>query len=293
MDENFILGIRGFLLTRTGKAAKMPEVTHKAEGNLGNEKMNREWFYRFFEQDYFRKTPEQIDTIIDKSVPQAEFLIDVLGLSLSHRILDLCCGYGRHAINLARSGYNVTGFDLCERALRLAGQKSQRENLRTHLVRGDIRALPFRNEFDRIYNLFSFGYLENDGEILKVLEGVASRLKPKGRLLVDAINGPRILRDFIENAREEEAERYVLQDRTYDEKTRRLRSEWTFIYKDTGEISKHTIIERLCSVDDLISMINSVGLRTLSIYGDFDKTEYNEDSRRIIVVAGSKQEEAE
>lgn len=264
----------------------MPAMDHT--GEVGDGKMSKKWFHEFFEQDYFRKTLEQIDTSIDKSVPQVEFLIDVLELSLDHRILDLCCGYGRHAINLARSGYNVTGFDLCERVLKLARQKSQRENLKTHLVRGDIRSLPFRREFDRIYNLFSFGYFEDDYEVLRVLEGAASRLKPKGRLLVDAINGPRILRDFIESAREEEAERYILQERTYDRETRRLRSEWTFIYKDTGEISKHSVIERLCSVNDLVSMIDSVGLETLNIYGDFDKTEYSEDSSRIIVVAESR-----
>ncbi len=249
--------------------------------------MDKEWFYEFFEQDYFRKTPEQIDTIINKSVPQVEFLIDVLELSPDHRILGLCCGYGRHAINLARRGYNVTGFDLCERALKLARQKAQEENLNIHLVRGDIRTLPFKREFDRIYNLFAFGYFENDYEILKVLSGASSSLKPGGRLLVDAINGPRILRDFVESAREEEAERYILQKRAYDKETKRLRSEWTFIYKDTGETNKHTIVERLCSVNELVSMIDSVGLRTLNVYGDFDKSEYNEDSKRIIVVAES------
>jgi len=249
--------------------------------------MDKEWFYQFFEQDYFRKTPEQIDTIINKSVPQVEFLVDVLELNPDHRILELCCGYGRHAINLARSGYNITGFDLCERALKLARQKSQEENLKAHLVRGDIRALPFRREFDRIYNLFAFGYFENDHEILKVLGGASNSLKPGGRLLVDAINGPRILRDFVESAREEEAERHILQKRAYDKESKRLRSEWTFIYKDTGETNKHTIVERLCSVNDLVSMIDSVGLRTLNIYGDFDKSEYNEDSKRIIVIAES------
>ncbi len=249
--------------------------------------MDKEWFYEFFEQDYFRKTPEQIDTIINKSVPQVEFLIDVLELSPSHQILGLCCGYGRHAINLARRGYNVTGFDLCERALKLARQKAQEENLNIHLVRGDIRTLPFKREFDRIYNLFAFGYFENDYEILKVLSGASSSLKPGGRLLVDAINGPRILRDFVESAREEEAERYILQKRAYDKETKRLRSEWTFIYKDTGETNKHSIVERLCSVNELVSMLDSVGLRTLRIYGDFDKSEYNEESKRIIVVAES------
>ena len=102
------------------------------------------------------------------------------------------------------------------------------------------------------------------------------------------INGPRILRDFIEKERAEEADRYILQERSYDEETRRLRSEWTFIYKDTGETNKHSITERLCSVNDLISMIESVDLRTLNIYGDFDKTEHSEDSNRIIVIAEKK-----
>jgi len=251
--------------------------------------MDNEWFYTFFQQDYFRKTPGQVDPVIDNSVMQAEFLRDVLELGLNHGILDLCCGYGRHAINLARMGYNVTGFDLCERALKLARQKARREHLEVHLVRGDIRALPFRNSLDRIYNVFAFGYLENDSDILGVLKGAARGLRSGGRLLVDVINGPRILRDFVEKERAEEVDRYILQERSYDEKTRRLRSEWTFIYKDTGETNKHSISERLCSVSDLVSMTESAGLRVLNIYGDFDKTEHDEDSNRIIVIAEKKQ----
>ena len=250
-----------------------------------DKKMDKEWFYAFFEQNYFRKTLEQIDPIIDRSVAQVEFLIDVLNLSPNHRILDLCCGYGRHSINLARMGYNVVGFDLCERALELARQKAQEENLRIHLVRGDIRTLPFKSEFDCIYHLFAFGYFEDDHDVLRVLDEASRVLKPKGKLLVDVINGPRILRDFMERDQAEEAERRIFQERRYDAETRRLRSEWTFAYKNTGEVNKHQITERLCSVDELVSMIDSVGLRTLSVYGDFDKTEHSEDSKRIIVVA--------
>ncbi|MFC1717192.1 class I SAM-dependent methyltransferase [Candidatus Poribacteria bacterium] len=250
--------------------------------------MDKEWFYTFFEQDYFRKTPEQIGPAIDGSVAQAEFLVDVLHLSPNHRILDLCCGYGRHSIGLARMGYKVTGFDLCERALKLAGQKAQEENLGVHLVRGDIRTLPFGSEFDCIYHLFAFGYFEDDDDVLKVLCEASRVLKPKGKLLVDVINGPRILRDFMERDQAEEAERHILHERSYDAGTRRLRSEWTFVYKGTGETNKHLITERLCSVDELVSMIDSVGLRALNIYGDFDRTEHSEDSKRIIVVAGKQ-----
>ena len=136
-------------------------------------RMHKEWFYTFFEQDYFRKTPEQVDAAIDESIPQVESLIDVLGLHPDDSILDLCCGYGRHAITFARKGYNITGLDLCEGALLLAGQKARRDGLRIQLVRGDMRELPFENEFDAVYNFFSsFGYFENDSEDLGVLEGI-------------------------------------------------------------------------------------------------------------------------
>lgn len=136
-----------------------------------------------------------------------------------------------------------------------------------------------------VYNIFAFGYFETDYDILKMFEGASEKLKPKGKLLVDVINGPKILRNFKERDWEEGAERYVLQERTYDAKTKRLKSEWTFIYKDTGETNKHQIVERLCSVNDLVSMIDSVGLKTVKTYGGFDKTEHSEDSNRIIAVA--------
>ena len=117
--------------------------------------MAKEWFYTFFEQDYFRKTPEQVDAAIDECIRQVEFLIDVLGLHPNDRILDLCCGYGRHAITLAKKGYNIIGLDLCKRALILARQKAHGDGLRIQLVRGDMRELPSEDEFDAIYSFFT------------------------------------------------------------------------------------------------------------------------------------------
>ena len=151
--------------------------------------MDREWFHTFFEQDYFRKEPGQIGTTVDGSVPQVEFLIDVLHLSPNHRILDLCCGYGRHAINFARRGYDIVAFDLCERALRLAGQVARGENLKIHLVRGDARTLAFKSGFDSAYSLFAFGYFEDDDENLLVLDGVASILISHDQIKVN-LNSP-------------------------------------------------------------------------------------------------------
>jgi len=242
--------------------------------------MDKEWFYAFFEQDYFRKTPEQVDEGVIQAIPHVEFLIDVLGPSLNDRILDLCCGYGAHAITLAGRGYDITGFDLCKRALRLAREKAQRDNVGIPLVRGDMRWLPFKGGFDVIYNYFSsFGYFEDDSEDMMVLGGVARALKPGGRFLIENINGAKILSNF------QKASLNGSQDRAYDAETGRLRTKWRFVNEDTGESREYPAVQRLYSIDELSSMLDSVGLRPLNAYGDIRKTEYDEDSGRMIILA--------
>lgn len=248
--------------------------------------MSKEWFHNFFEQDYFRINPEEIDQRIEEAVPTVEFLIDVLDIKPDDSILDLCCGYGRLAIPLARRGYNITGYDLCKKALDMARKKAKEEGIELRLVHGDMRELAFENEFDVIYNFFtSFGYFEHDSEDLKVLYGVAKALKNQGRFLIDYINGPRILKQFQEKIQEDLDDRLIIHENTYDEKSKRNKSKWTFVYKNTGESNEYLITIRLYSINELIDMLDSVGLKTLNIYGDIEKAKYDENSKRIIIVA--------
>ncbi len=248
--------------------------------------MSKEWFYKFFEHDYFRINPNEVDQRIEEAVPKVESLIDVLDIKPDDSILDLCCGYGRLTIPFARRGYNITGYDLCKKALDIAREKIEAESLQMHLVRGDMRELGFENEFDVIYNFFtSFGYFEHDSEDLKVLEGVSRSLKDQGRFLIDYINGPRILKQFQEKIQEDLDDRLIIHENTYDEKSKRIKSKWTFVYKNTEESNEYLITNRLYSINELTDMLGSVGLEAVNTYGDMEKTSYDENSRRIIVVA--------
>ena len=89
----------------------------------GGQRMSTEWC--FFDADYFNISVEQVDQRIENATLQAEFLIDVLDLNTADSILDLCCGYCRLAIPLARKGYNITAYDLCQTALDMARKKAQ------------------------------------------------------------------------------------------------------------------------------------------------------------------------
>ncbi|MEX2356228.1 MAG: class I SAM-dependent methyltransferase [Thermaerobacterales bacterium] len=131
---------------------------------------------------------------VSSTEEQADLLEAVLDLSLEHQILDVPCGYGRHALALARRGFQLTGIDvspnLIDQARRgaqeLAGQYPGRPLPRFDA--GDMRHLSFDAIFDRAYVMdVSFGFFSEAGN-RAVLAGLSRALKPGGRLMLDLFN---------------------------------------------------------------------------------------------------------
>ena len=102
---------------------------------------------------------------------ETAFVVEALGLQEGDRVLDLACGHGRHAIALAQRGMVVTGQDLNEDYLRMARERRQRvKGVEIETVHGDMRDIPFTDEFDAVINMFTaFGYFESEEEDEKVL----------------------------------------------------------------------------------------------------------------------------
>jgi SAM-dependent methyltransferase len=139
------------------------------------------WEKRFFREPVF--TPGDAHT--EAAAPaEASFLWRALKLRKGSRVLDICCGTGRHAVRLARRGAVVTGVDATAayllRVPRIAGLRS---------LKADMRRLPFDGEFDAAYNVWtSFGYFASVSEDLKALKAAARALKPGGLFLVDLLD---------------------------------------------------------------------------------------------------------
>src|ERR1700682_2828685 len=121
------------------------------------------------------RTPVEID--------QLEAL---LALRPPRRILDCPGGQGRHAIELARRGYEVTGVDLSPYMLGVARERGEASGVRVRWLAGDMReALPGET-FDLVINLFtSFGYFDDEADDRRVVRAAASMLAPGGRVLLD------------------------------------------------------------------------------------------------------------
>lgn len=101
---------------------------------------------------------------------QVDFLIKQLHLKGTEKILDLACGFGRHSLEFARRGYDVTGIDITTAYIDYANEQAKKENLNAKFICQDIRTITFDKEFDVVLNMAdgAIGYLEDDGENHKI-----------------------------------------------------------------------------------------------------------------------------
>ena len=122
---------------------------------------------------------------------QVDFLIKQLHLKETKKILDLACGFGRHSLEFARRGYDVTGIDITPAYIDYANEQAKKENLNAKFICQDIRTITFDKEFDVVLNMAdgAIGYLEDDGENHKIFSVIAKALKNGGKHFMDIMNG--------------------------------------------------------------------------------------------------------
>jgi SAM-dependent methyltransferase len=194
-----------------------------------------------------------------------------LELREGERVLDLCCGTGRHL-----------------RELRAIGVDLNRESVRgLPAACADMRALPLRTgTVDAVVSLFSsFGYLESDEEDLKVLREVARVLRPGGRFLLDLLNREHALAGFVESVqRLEEDGSLVVEQRSFDALRGRLTTAFVIIAPDglRRDSAGHSL--RLYTLTELCKMLDAAGLALLRVYGGVSGDSYALDSVRMMAV---------
>jgi SAM-dependent methyltransferase len=154
----------------------------------------KEWFSEWFNSPYYHILYQNRDE------KEAEFflrnVVQKLDFAAHHRIVDLACGKGRHAIFLNSLGFDVTGVDLASQSIQNAKQFS---NDRLHFDVQDLRSLSVKNNFDIALNLFtSFGYFSSLEEDELVVKNIHSILKPKGVLLIDFMNAECVIKNLVE-----------------------------------------------------------------------------------------------
>jgi len=240
------------------------------------------WWEIYFNELYLR----MFDTILtpERTAQEVAGVITLLDLKPGDRILDLCCGQGRHAVPLTRAGYRVTGLDRSDYLLEQAQEAASRAKVDVQWVRGDMRWLPWQGQFDACVNLFTaFGYFEDDSENEEVLRQVCRVLKPGGMLFLDVSNRDHYLLHLWPNGWRRHGRAVILEETNFDPIT--CRFTMTFTWADGARWESLTHSVRHYTAPELAGMLKRAGLEPIDYYGDFDGQSFDLYSKRLIIIA--------
>ena len=136
------------------------------------------------------------------TINEVNFLVDELKLREGNSIIDIGCGTGRHSIELAKRGFNVTGIDISKGMLNEANKTAKKENVNVRFIKAD--AVQFRTDekFDAAVCLcegaFALLGLDEDPreQDLEILKNINSLLKPNAKFILTTLNGLKMIRDY-------------------------------------------------------------------------------------------------
>jgi len=203
-------------------------------------------------------------------------------------VLDLCCGTGRHSILLSGQGWDIVGLDVSANLLGKARNSMDENNIRFPLVRGDMRQLPFKSKvFSAVVNMFtSFGYLPSEEEDMKCLKEITRALRQGELLLLDIVNKNHLVHTFRKKDWGEFRSFYLLEERNLNDSAQLLRSRWILLDKRGREIGVFDHCLRLYSLSELKTMLSKAGMSVSGVYGGYERQPYEQNSLRMIVLAG-------
>ena len=232
-----------------------------------HKQMKKQWYELLFEnygQQYDRENFTQ------GTIGECDFIEKEIKCDHSLKILDIGCGTGRHAIELTKRGYSVTGIDLSESQLKRAREKADAENLSIDFQQQDARNLPFDSQFDVAIMLCEGGFslMETDEMNFEILKNVTKALKPDATFIFTTSNGLFPLHhsvdDFFTSVVEEGNS--LCSNNRFDLITFRGYSIVDF-EDDFGNKKTLECNERYYMPSEITWLLKSLGYKTIDIFG--------------------------
>lgn len=201
------------------------------------------------------------------------------------RVLDLCCGFGRITLELARRGFSPVGVDITEAYLETARSDAAYENLDIEFVRSDVRCFKRPAAFDLAVNLYvSFGYFDKAEDDRLFARNAWDSLKPGGTFIIETLGKETAVRDFVESEWFERAGFMVLTEYAPLDSWSLLRNRWILIDKKNGRRIEKTFNQRLYAASELRQLLFDAGFSRVEIYGGWDESAYDRRAQGLIAV---------
>lgn len=229
-----------------------------------------------FDQGRMRATPAEVDAILAST-----------GLEKGS-VLDLCCGPGRHALELARRGFSVTGVDLDAGFVEQGRATAADEGLDVEFLHLDAREFARPASFDAALSMYtSFGYFQDLYDDRRVLANLHASLREGGTLLIETMGKETVALSYRRRNWYYPADYpddiFLLENQVVGA-WERLDMHWKIIRPD-GTRSEAVLSVRLYSALEMASLLRDAGFSEVEIFGDLEGSPYNENASILVAVA--------
>jgi SAM-dependent methyltransferase len=259
---------------RRGEAATKEDTHMSTTPWFENERFWAVFAPVLFGEQRLAITPEQTDR-----------LVDLLEIRPGATVLDLCCGPGRHSIELAHRGCRVTGVDRQSDYVARAQARAAAEGAQVEFVIEDMRRFVRPGAFDAVINMFtSFGYFEDPADDRLVLEHAFTSLKPGGRILLELVGREVLARVFRERDWSQEEDGSIfLQERRLAPDWGWIDNRWILI-RD-GRSEEFRFGHRLYTGTELAALLRACGFADAQVFGSLAGVPYDQQAGRLVVRA--------
>lgn len=238
----------------------------------------KDWYENWFSSRYYGILYQDRD--LKEAERFVETLIEHLQPATDSKMLDIACGTGRHALQLAEHGFDVNGIDLSYQSIRQA-KKLEQDNLHFHVH--DMRFPFYINYFHYAFNFFtSFGYFAKERDHIMAAKSFASGLRKGGTLVVDYLNAPYVISNLV--AKEEVTKSGITFNINKSVVDKHIIKDIRFT--DENGTEQH-YAERVAAftLQDFLNIFQQANLTLADTFGDYNLNAYNPDtSKRLIML---------
>lgn len=243
--------------------------------------MKKEWFVNWFDSPYYpilynHRNWEEAGKFVDN-------IFNKLAIPPHQKVLDIACGEGRFAAQMASKKHEVVGIDLSASRIEKA-KELLRNDLNLKFQIHDMRMPYYNAYFDYAFNFFtSFGYFKNERDTKAAARSFMQCLKPGGVLLIDFLNAPKVIDELVpyEEIQKEE-----------------------MVFKITKRMEQKTIVKSIEVVDPALEeslffeervsalhledfkelFVQGLGMELVAAYGDYELNEYDSTSSHRLIM---------
>lgn len=247
--------------------------------DIRTENINNSFFDGYYKDIWRQIFPERI------TLAETDFIISEADLKKGEKVLDIMCGYGRHSLELARRGMQVTAVDNLPDYINEIKEASKIDKLDIQAYCEDVLEMQIDQQYDAACCMGNSLQFFNEDELLKLLVKISGHLKPGGKFFINTWS---IAEIALMQVKEKSWARFndllFLTDSKYLSDPARIETK-SIIITDKGEREEKTGVDYIYTIPELESMLNKTGFQLKEIYSIPGKKLFTAGEPRAYIVA--------